>query len=141
MSEFVEKVRYYYQDCYFNCSEAIIRAANDYYGLQISDDDLKMFGSYGGGMFSGYICGVICAGVAVLGKMIIQENARREQSEVRPLFQKLTRRFKEELGGISCPELKPKYFSKETACWTTVKLGAEILEKTIEEIRKEKNIG
>ena len=141
MSEFVEKVRYYYQDAYLNCSEAIIRAANDHYGLEISDGDLRMFGSYGGGMFSGLICGVLCASVAVLGKMIIKENAREEQSEIRPLFQKLIRSFKEELGGNSCPELKPKYFSRETACWETVRRGAEVLEKTIEEIREKQNIG
>ena len=141
MSEFVEKVRYYYQDCYLNCSEAIIRAANDYYDLDISDGDLRMFGSYGGGMFPGLICGVLCASAAVFGKMIIRENAREEQSQIRPLFQKLTRSFKEELGGISCPELKPKYFAKETACWTTVKLGAEVLERTVEEIREKQNIG
>ena len=141
MSEFVEKVRYYYQDCYLNCSEAIIRAANDHYDLDISDADLRMFGCYGGGMFSGLVCGVLCASSAVLGRMVIKENAREEQSEIRPLFQKLTRSFREELGGASCPELKPKHFTKEMACWETVKLGAEVLERTIAEIKEKQNIG
>ena len=140
MSEFIEKVRHYYQDDYLNCSEAIIRAANDHYGLDISDGDLKMFGSFGGGMFSGLNCGVICACSAILGKMIIRENAREEQSEIRPLFQKLTRSLREELGGVSCPEIKPKFFTKEKACWETVRTGAEVLERIIEEVKEKRNI-
>lgn len=140
MSEFLEKVRYFYQDEYCNCSEAIIRAANEYYSLNISDDDLKMFGAYGGGMFSGLTCGVISASAAVLGKMIIDENARKEQAEIRPKFQKLVRNLIQELGGSSCAQIKPRFFTKETVCWVTVEHAAKVLEKTIEEIREKESI-
>ncbi|MBQ3295556.1 MAG: C-GCAxxG-C-C family protein [Erysipelotrichaceae bacterium] len=135
MSEFLEKVRSYYQDEYYNCSEAIIHAANDHYGLKITEEDMLMFGGYGGGMYSGIVCGALVSSIAVISKMVVKQNARREKETVRPLIQKAVRNFNETLGGLSCKELKPKYWTKELSCWRTVELAATALEKTVEEIR------
>ncbi len=134
MTDFLKLVEHYFVDGYYNCSEAIIRAANEYYDLKISDDDLLLFGGYGGGMFSGLTCGSLVAGVAVLSKMLVKENARKEKEELRPMFLKLIRNFREILGSTECREIKPKYYTKEKACLKTVLLAAEALEKTIVEI-------
>ena len=137
MTDFEKIVEKYFVEGYYNCSEAIIRAANDYYDLKITDEDLLLFGGFGGGMFSGLTCGSLCAGACVLSKMLVKENARKEKDELRPKFQKLIRNFRQILGGTECKEIKPKYYSKEKACLKTVMLAAEALEKTINEIRSE----
>ena len=137
MSEFVRLAQYYFEERFYNCSEAIIRAANDYYDLKIADDDLLLFGAYGGGMFSGMTCGCLSAAVAIISRLTVKENAHKEKETLRPLVQKMVRNFKEYLGGTGCTELKPKYYSKEKACLKTVLLSAEIIEQTINEMNKQ----
>ena len=136
MSEFVSLAQHYFEDEFFNCSEAIIRAANDYYDLKIADDDLLLFGGYGSGMYSGMTCGCLDAGAAIISKMYVRENARKEINRIRPLIQNLVRNYNEHLGGTTCMVLKPKYYTKERFCLRTVILSAEVIEKTINEIRQ-----
>lgn len=37
-----ERITYYYQEKKYNCSEAIIHAANDVYALNLDKDSMKM---------------------------------------------------------------------------------------------------
>ena len=131
---FLETVIGYYTDGAHNCSEAIIHAANEYYGLNISDEDLKLFGGFGGGMYAGIVCGTLVASVAVLSKMVIKESAKKEGAVIRPVISGLVKDFRNEMGGTSCAELKPKYFTKEDACLKTVVKAAEVLEKNIDKL-------
>lgn len=45
----------YYLDGNYNCAETILRAANDYYGLELHDRDMIMVGAYGAGIQTGSI--------------------------------------------------------------------------------------
>ena len=137
MKTLEEYVRYYYVERHYNCSEALIQAANDYYGLHITEDDMRMFGGFGGGMYSGIVCGTVVSIVATLSKMIVKESARKEGATVRPVIASTIRDFKEYLGGLSCPELKPKYYNKEDSCLKTVLLAAEVLERSVEKLKAE----
>jgi C_GCAxxG_C_C family probable redox protein len=73
---FEDCIRKYYIDENYNCSECLIHAANEYYGLNIDPEDMKMFGGFGSGMYAGIICGTLVADVAILSKMVIKNKAR-----------------------------------------------------------------
>ena len=50
----------------FNCAETILRAANDYYDLQLHDKDMIMVGAYGAGIQAGNTCGAVLSVAAIL---------------------------------------------------------------------------
>ncbi|MBR5341904.1 MAG: C-GCAxxG-C-C family protein [Erysipelotrichaceae bacterium] len=133
-----DKVRYYYIDLHYNCAEAVIHAANDYYDLDITKDDMRMLGGFGGGMYAGVVCGVLVAAVAVLSKMVVKESARQEGETVRPVINGMVRSFNQELEGLSCKELRPKYYTKEDSCLKTVLLGTKVLEEAVEKLNNGK---
>lgn len=134
MSELVRLTEYYYKEELYNCSEAVMHAANDYYHLDLDKDDIKMFGGFGAGMFSGFVCGALSACVAVISRMVIQDRVREEMDDVKPKIRQMVIIFKNHLEGTSCPELRPKYFTKDELCLKTTLLAAEALEKAVDEI-------
>ena len=134
-----EAVRDYYTERSYNCSEAILHAANECYGLNIREEDMKMMGGFGGGMHAGLVCGALVAAVAALSKMIVVHKAREEGDTVRPAVSRLVRTFNEHLGGLSCRELRPKYYTKEDSCLQTVLLAAQALQMAVDKIRLPEN--
>ena len=133
---FEDCVRKYYIDENYNCSECLIHAANEYYGLNIDPEDMKMFGGFGSGMYSGIICGTLVANVAILSKMVIKNKAREETEEILPVINRMVRNFNEHLEGNTCRELRPKYYTKEESCLKTVLLAAEVLQKAVDELKE-----
>lgn len=134
--EFKDVVKKYYIDENYNCSECLIHAANEYYGLNIGFEDMKMFGGFGSGMYAGIVCGTLIANVAILSKMVIRNKAREETDQILPVINRMVKEFNEHLQGTSCRELRPKYYSKEESCLKTVLLAAEVLEKAVDELKE-----
>ena len=134
--EFKDLVRKYYIDENYNCSECLIHAANEYYGLNIDFEDMKMFGGFGSGMYAGIVCGTLIANVAILSKMVIKNKAREEADSIRPVINRMVKDFNEHLEGTACRELRPKYYTKEESCLKTVLLAVEVLEKAVDELKE-----
>lgn len=124
----------YYTQGNYNCSETLIHAANEYYHLNITDDDMRMFGGFGSGMYSGIVCGAMVANVAILSKMVIKNKAKEETKQILPVINQMVKDFREHLQGDSCKELRPKYFTPETSCLKTVLLASEVLEKAVNDL-------
>ena len=124
-------VRKYYESDYLNCSETIIHAGNEYYHLGLHEEDMKMMGGFGSGMFCGSTCGTLVASVAVLSRLIVKTKAHDHLDQLRPMVSTLVRNFREGLGGQTCAELRPKFFTKETRCLNTCLAAARVLEKTV----------
>ena len=137
MNSLSECIEYYYTKENYNCAEAVIRGANDFYGLDIGKEDMKMFGGYGAGIYAGLVCGALIAGAAVLSKMVVVEKAREEQATVRPVINGFVKTFKELLQGTSCAELRPKYYTKEMSCLKTVLLASQALEISVGKLKQE----
>jgi len=129
MNSLSECIEYYYTKENYNCAEAVIRGANDFYGLDIGKEDMKMFGGYGAGIYAGLVCGALIAGAAVLSKMVVVEKAREEQATVRPVINGFVKTFRELLQGTSC--------AKETSCLKTVLLASQALEISIGKLKQE----
>ena len=121
----------------YNCAETVLRAANAYYGLELHEHDMRMVGAYGAGMQCGSTCGAVLAAVAVLSMKYV-ENKAHESAEIRPVVQKLMRKFNEKYGSILCKDIKPQSFKPEYRCKMTVLTACEILEETIDEFEKER---
>lgn len=134
MKDLKQLTEYYYNNGNYNCAETIIHAANECYGLEINEEDMKMFGGFGSGMYAGLVCGALAAGVAVLSKLIIEDKAKDNADEVRRIINGFVRTFKERLRGTSCRELRPLHFSVEERCLKTVLLAAEVLDEKVKEV-------
>lgn len=132
MTKLEELTKKYYQQGY-NCSETLLHAANECYQLNIQEDDMKLMAGFGAGMFIGSTCGALVGSIAALSKMVIETKAHDQMQDIRPLIQKCTRNFKNELGALDCAHVKPVHHTVEEKCLPTCLLAAKALEETIRE--------
>ena len=124
-------VRKYYEVSYYNCSETIIHAGNEYYQLGLHEEDMKMLAGFGSGMYCGSTCGALIGSVAVLSKLIVETKAHDHLDQLRPIISACVRNFREASGGQNCAEIRPKFHTKETRCLNTCLMAAQVLEKTV----------
>lgn len=128
--------KYYFEQNY-NCAETILRAANEYYDLQLHDRDMIMVGAYGAGIQTGNTCGAVLAAAAVLSIKYVEAKAH-ESEDIKPVVQKMLRKFKEKYSSTLCKDIKPQSFKPEYRCRMTVETACDILEETINEYENEK---
>lgn len=128
----------YYKEQNYNCAETILRAGNDYYGLNLHEQDMVMVGAFGGGIQIGSTCGAVLSAVAVLSMKYIESKAH-DSSEIQPVVKKLMHKFNERYGSTYCKEIKAQSFDPELKCQRTIETACDILEETIDEYESEKN--
>ncbi len=97
-----------------NCSQAILTAFGETYGLE-SESALRLGRPWGGGMGRmGQICGAVSGAIVLLG---YAANGSTDEAEARnklcAAIQKLVRRFEERNGTSICRELLGADFSSE----------------------------
>ncbi|MCR4657721.1 MAG: C-GCAxxG-C-C family protein [Lachnospiraceae bacterium] len=127
----------YYFDGNYNCAETLIRAANEYYGLDLHDRDMIMVGGYGAGIQCGNTCGAVLSAVAVLSMKYIEKRAH-ESKDIKPVTRKLIREFNKKYGSVLCKDIKPQSFSPEYRCRNTIEAACSILEAVITEYEEDK---
>lgn len=128
--------KYYFEQNY-NCAETILRAANEYYNLGLHDKDMILVGAYGAGIQSGNTCGAVLSVAAVLSLKYVEAKAH-ESEDIRPVVQKMIRKFNEKYGSILCKDIKPQSFKPEYRCQMTIETSCDILEETIAEYEAER---
>lgn len=107
------------------CSEATLRAANDYYRLRLEDDALKLAAAFGGGMYSEETCGIVIGGCMAISSRYSADEPPHVNDRVKQKTQAWINAFKEKYGTISCKELREKCNGN---CKLLVQEGCEILE-------------
>jgi C_GCAxxG_C_C family probable redox protein len=123
-----EKARFYYGTKEKNCAEGILLAANDVYGLNLSDTDISLFAGFGGGMGCGSTCGALSGAIAVLSKLFgTRENFR-------DLCGAFVSEFETALGAQDCETLSAKYKTEADRCVKTVAMTAQVLENYIDKL-------
>lgn len=122
----------YYSEGY-NCAESIIRAGNEYYGLNLHESDMRMTAAFGGGFQIGDVCGALSGAACVISCKYVEVKAHDHKEELRGITQKLVLAFQKKLGSRLCAKIKPVYHNKEVKCQNTVALSAEVLEQVISE--------
>ena len=128
LKDHIEK---YYFDQNYNCAEAMLHAANEYYGLGLDEKAMKLVSGFGAGMQTGNICGTVLSGIAVISQKYVETKAH-ESADIKPVTQKYLRSFREALNGsLLCKDLKAQYFQPEKRCLAVVLEACDVLEQII----------
>ena len=122
-----ERASYYYGTLGKNCAEGILLAANEVYGLKLTDQEIQLFSGFGRGMGCGSTCGGLSGAIGVLSRMY----GGRE--DFRELCGGFVSKFKDALGcdTIDCGPLAGKYKTEAARCVSAVELTAQALEEYI----------
>ncbi len=123
--------KHYFEGNY-NCAETVLRAANEYYDLGLTENEMLLVGVYGAGIQTGNTCGAVLSAAAVLSKKYVEAKAH-ESKDIKPVTMLLMRKFKQKYASTLCKEIKPQSFNPEYRCLKTVEAACDILEETINE--------
>lgn len=122
----------YYLEQNCNCAETLIHAGNEYYGLELSEKEMKLVGVYGGGIQCGSVCGALLSAAALLSLRYVETRAH-DSADIKPITQMLMKRFEEKMGSTLCAEVKPKFFVPGARCQSVVEAACDTLESVIAE--------
>lgn len=137
----VEKTRELYDKKYdYNCSECILRAVNDVYDLNLSDQTVKAMSAFGGGMAIGSICGGATGAIAAIGIMYTEDRAHTSP-QVKWMTSEFMQKFHMKLGSLQCYDLIAKHRkSEEDRCLKMMEVAAEALEEIVEKYKDDYQI-
>ena len=128
-----EKLEKYYFEGNYNCAESLLRAANDHYGLGITDTDMIMAAGFGAGIQTGSTCGAVLAAVSVLSLLYVKEKAH-ESTDIKPKVNMFIQLFTEKVRSTTmCRDIRPLMFCPESRCLLTVQAACDALEETVRE--------
>ena len=116
----------------YNCAESLVRAANEYYGFGLHDNDMKLMGAYGGGLQCGSTCGAVLGAVAALSMKYVEEKAR-ESETIKPVVNMFLDKVNAKYGSLLCCDIKPISYAEGRKCDPTVECICDLLEETIAE--------
>ena len=134
-----ERVRVYNLEGDYNCAESLLRASNDEYNLGLTEESLKVAGGFGGGCYSGRLCGACAGSIMAISKKYIHERAHIDV-KAQERVNEYVEAFIEVLGSDLCTELKEKYFDEtleKGRCMRTMGMAADILEKKMQKYELE----
>ena len=121
-------IREIFLDGNYNCAEAVLLWADERYGLNVAPEDIRLVSGFGGGLGCGENCGALLGAVAALSKVLVQDRAHLTPG-FKAACAELVTRFREDLGGIECTELKEKYRRPDVRCLYVVERTAAILDE------------
>lgn len=128
-----EIAKKYYLEQDANCSEAVVKAANDAYNLGLDEKAIKMISGFGGGCGCGDLCGAIAGALSIVSLLSVGSGGAHATEGFGPLCGGLMEKIKEQLGSTDCKEIKPKMVQPEVRCVHTVETAAETLEAYLKE--------
>jgi len=125
------------QSCYhMNCAEALLRAANDKYEINLQEESFRMLQGFGAGFYSERTCGAFSGSLAALGAMYTEERPS-EQAKMTRAAKLLVEEFQKEFGSLDCDYIK-KYHRDEIVACNPVKLRAgQVLDRVVAILEKE----
>lgn len=124
--ELKELVKGYYKEG-FNCAEAMLRGANEYFELGLTGDTLKMASGFGKGMFALSTCGVISGSIMVMGYRYGRDDSS-QKAKVNIMAKEFTEQFRDKTNSsLECKELLKLREPKE-GCIFVLESGCQILE-------------
>lgn len=125
-----EKAAYYYLEEMKGCGVALLLAARDVYGIELTDSEIAMMGAFSTGMGCQMTCGALTGAIAVLGKLYAK------MEDVRPVSAGYVEAFQKALKikSLNCSEIRDSFFNDERRCVNAVEIAAETLEAYIDKL-------
>lgn len=125
-----ERAGYYYYTLDKGCAEAVLLAANEVYGLGLTEEDAGLFAGFRTGMGCGGTCGGLAGAIGVLSRKYSQRDDLKE------VCAKFVEAFEQKLacGSTDCSVLAPRYKTEASRCRAGVELAAEALEEFIDRL-------
>jgi C_GCAxxG_C_C family probable redox protein len=118
-------LEYYYQG--YNCSQCILKAAEQKYRIPISKQSINLCKGISNGFGIGGICSVIVAGIMILGALLDEETLKIARL-------KLINAFQDKYSCLNCSQIK-KNIGLNT-CETFIVEAADIIDAIISEYSK-----
>ncbi len=117
----------YWQEGY-HCSEATFRAVSEILAIPVTEELRRVSSVFqgGGGGFGGR-CGVVEAGLMLIGLLYGRDNSEDDCGALRYLAQEWQRRFMLQFVSLNCSSIKPyaQAHSEDHSCRRTYVVGAE----------------
>jgi C_GCAxxG_C_C family probable redox protein len=133
----------YYRNGDFFCSEAIVKTIKDEFGLDITDDVIKMASGFPVGMGgSGCTCGAVVGGIMAIGLFFGRSKAKDAKVEkTMALAKELHDLFKERHKNLCCRVLtKGMTLGSPEHMNQCISFTGEVAEETAKIIARELNI-
>ncbi|HPW53341.1 MAG TPA: C-GCAxxG-C-C family (seleno)protein [Erysipelotrichaceae bacterium] len=125
-------LNYYRKENDLSCSEAMIKAGNDYFNLNMAEDCFKAYSGFSGGMYGNCTCGAITSAVAILSILYVDERAHTS-ALMKKKVSRFTELYRSELSATECGRLRELHHNPEIRCQKMMAVAAELLEKVINE--------
>ncbi len=132
--ELYELVNKYHVDTDLSCAEAMFKACNEYYHLNLPEETRKMFAIMGIGMQTQLsCCGAFTVAVGIIGLLTTQDGQQdNENFRVYSLVSELTEFVVEKFGTLQCTSLnRMKISGYDNPCHLIVEEIAKKLEELL----------
>ena len=116
---------------HYNCAQAILCGANDYYNLNLDTNAMKLIAPFGGGMYTGNTCGMLTGGVAVIG-VLFAEDMPTQNLKMKEITRYWVKQFECEFQNINCNLIKDINVKNNQGCTNLILRAADLLERIIE---------
>ncbi len=116
---------------HYNCAEAILNGANDYYNLNLDKRALNMIIPFGGGMQTENTCGMLTGGIAVIG-VLFAEDMPTKNLKLKETTRYWIKQFKSEFQDTNCSVIKGVNLTDNEGCAHLILKAADVLESVIE---------
>jgi len=124
----LEQLTLAYYEKGYNCAEAMIRGADEAYGLRIGHDDIKLFSGYGLGMGCMGTCGLATVGLAVYSRLAVGARAHDTEGFVQACHRYMDG-FAAQVGSTGCAQLRQMRYDRTAKCRQSVVLACRYTEE------------
>ncbi len=114
----------------YSCSECFLHAGNDFFDLNLDKKTFKIAAPFSGGMFTEGVCGIVTAGLMILGVLFTNDVAHKS-SQLKEISKEWVKEFENVKKSIQCNELKKLYRDPITNCNELIYSSAELFQKIV----------
>jgi C_GCAxxG_C_C family probable redox protein len=114
-----------------NCAESVVHTANEVYGIDLSEEALKLPAAFGGGMYIEEKCGAVTGSLMVLGYLFVEENAHSTEF-LKEIVHDYFSGFSNKMGSCECAPLKKRHRSDDYGCRDVIAAALDVLESVLD---------
>ena len=119
---------------HYNCAQAILHGANDYYNLTLDPKALKPIIPFGGCMCTENTCGMLTGGIATIG-VLFAEDMPTQNLKLKEITRYWIKQFESEFKNINCSLIIEINLISDEGCANLILKAADILEGVVEKYK------